>query len=109
MTTVAEPGATLTPAAPLWRSRGLVSLFSASTAARLANESARVAMVLLVLARTGSPALAGAVVAATTLPALITGPLLGAWLDKTPHRRAAFASNQALLLLSLVGMLLATG
>jgi MFS family permease len=86
-----------------------VSLFSASTSARLANESARVAMVLLVLARTRSPALAGAVVAATTLPALVTGPLLGAWLDKTPHRRAAFAGNQALLLLSLVGMLLATG
>ncbi|MDT7571057.1 MAG: hypothetical protein QOE05_1231 [Actinomycetota bacterium] len=109
MTTVAEPGATVLPGPPLWRSRGLVSLFSASTSARLANESARVAMVLLVLARTRSPALAGAVVAATTLPALVTGPLLGAWLDKTPHRRAAFAGNQALLLLSLVGMLLATG
>jgi MFS family permease len=109
MTTVAEPGATLTPAPPLWRSRGLVSLFSASTTARLANESARVAMVLLVLARTRSPALAGAVVAATTLPALITGPLLGAWLDKTRHRRAAFAGNQLLLLLSLTGMLFATG
>lgn len=109
MTTVAEPGTTALPAAPLWRSRSLVSLFSASTTARLANESARVAMVLLVLARTGSPALAGAVVAATTLPALVTGPLLGAWLDRTPHRRAAFAGNQLLLLLSLLGLLLATG
>jgi MFS family permease len=109
MTTVAEPGATLRPAPPLWRSRGLVSLFSASTTARLANESARVAMVLLVLARTGSPALAGAVVAATTLPALITGPLLGAWLDRTPHRRTAFAGNQLLLLLSLTSLLFATG
>lgn len=109
MTTVAHPGATLTPAPSLWRSRGLVSLFSASTTARLANESARVAMVLLVLARTGSPALAGAVVAATTLPALVTGPLLGAWLDRTPHRRAAFAGNQALLLVALTGMLFATG
>jgi MFS family permease len=109
MTTVAEPGATLVPAAPLWRSRGLVSLFTASTAARLANESARVAMVLLVLARTGSPALAGAVVAATTLPALVTGPLLGAWLDKTPHRRAAFTANQFLLLVSLTGVLFSAG
>jgi MFS family permease len=87
----------------------LVSLFSASTTARLANEAARVAMVLLVLARTRSPALAGAVVAATTLPALVTGPLLGAWLDKTPHRRAAFAGNQLLLLVSLTGLLFATG
>lgn len=109
MTTVAEPGTTATAAPPLWRSRGLVSLFSASTTARLANESARVAMVLLVLARTRSPALAGAVVAATTLPALVTGPLLGAWLDRTRHRRAAFAGNQLLLLVSLAGLLLATG
>jgi MFS family permease len=109
MTTVAEPGVTLVPAPPLWRSRGLVSLFAASTTARLANESARVAMVLLVLARTGSPALAGAVVAATTLPALITGPLLGAWLDRTSHRRAAFAGNQLLLLVSMTGLLFAAG
>lgn len=109
MSTVADPGATLVPGPPLWRSRGLVSLFTASTTARLANESARVAMVLLVLERTRSPALAGAVVGATTLPSLVTGPLLGAWLDRTPHRRRAFAGNQLLLLAALAGMLAATG
>lgn len=109
MTTVADTSDRLVPAAPLWRSRGLVSLFTASTTARLANESARVAMVLLVLARTGSPALAGAVVGATTLPALITGPVFGAWLDRTAYRRRAFAGNQVLLLLALMGMLAFTG
>ncbi|MCW2570375.1 MAG: major facilitator superfamily 1 [Frankiales bacterium] len=109
MTTLAEAGGALVPGPPLWRSRGLVSLFTASTTARLANESARVAMVLLVLERTHSPALAGAVVAASTLPSLVTGPLLGAWLDKTSHRRTAFAGNQLLLLVALAGLLPATG
>jgi MFS family permease len=84
-------------------------LFLASTTARLANEAARVAVVLLVLERTGSPALAGAVVGALTLPALVTGPLLGAWLDRTLHRRRAFVANQVLLLTTLLAMLAATG
>lgn len=107
--TVADSSEALVPTVPLWRSRGLVSLFSASTTARLANGSARVAMVLLVLERTRSPALAGAVVGASTLPSLVTGPLLGAWLDRTAYRRRAFAGNQVLLLVALVGLLLATG
>jgi MFS family permease len=84
-------------------------LFTASTTARLANEAARVAVVLLVLERTGSPALAGAVVGALTLPALVTGPVLGAWLDRTAHRRRAFVANQLLLLASLLTLLAATG
>jgi len=60
------------PETPLWRTPGLSVLFTASTTARPANESARVAVVLLVLSRTPSPALAGAVVAAR---APRTGPL----------------------------------
>ena len=100
-----------TAAAPgsVWRTPGLAALFSASTTARLANEAARVAMVLLVLARTDSPALAGTVVGALTLPALVTGPLLGAWLDRTPRRRSVFVANQLLLLGALVGLLAVTG
>src|SRR3954447_7811915 len=85
------------PGVALWRTPGLAVLFTASTTARLANESARVAVVLLVLARTHSPALAGAVVAGLSLPSLVTGPLLGAWLDRTPRRRSAFVANQVLL------------
>lgn len=104
-------GGTRAPVAPagLWRSPGLRRLFTASTTARLANEAARVAVVLLVLERTGSPALAGAVVGALTLPALVTGPLLGAWLDRTPQRRRAFVANQLLLLGGLLGLLATTG
>lgn len=93
----------------LWRSPGLPALFTASTTARLANEAARVALVLLVLDRTGSPALAGTVVGALALPALVTGPLLGAWLDRTSRRRSAFVVNQVLLLGTLVALLAVTG
>lgn len=107
MTTLAERAPFAAPS--LWRSPGLVPLFTASTTARLANESARVATVLLVLERTGSPVLAGGVVGALTLPALVTGPLLGAWLDRTAHRRRAFSTNQVLLLLAMGGVLLAVG
>lgn len=96
-------------AVPLWRTPGLAVLFTASTTARLANEAARVAVVLLVLDRTDSPALAGGLVAALTLPQLVSGPLLGAWLDRTHHRRTAFVANQVLLPLVLVGLLAATG
>jgi len=95
--------------APSWRIPGLGALFTASTTARLANEAARLAIVLLVLARTDSPALAGAVVAALTLPALITGPVLGAWLDRTARRRTVFVANQVLLLIVLVALLAVTG
>ena len=99
-----------TPVAPsLWRTPGLGPLFTASTTARLANEAARVAMVLLVLDRTSSPALAGAVVGALALPALVTGPLLGAWLDRTARRRWVFVANQVLLLGVLVALLAVTG
>lgn len=97
------------PAAPLWRTPGLAVLFTASTTARLANEAARVSLVLLVLERTDSPALAGALVAALTLPALLTGPVLGAWLDRTAHRRSAFVANELLLVSALIGVLLAAG
>ena len=107
MTAVLEPPTAVVPS--LWRSPGLGALFTASTTARLANEAARVAMVLLVLDRTGSPALAGAVVGALALPALVTGPVLGAWLDRTSHRRVVFVANQVLLLGVLVGLLAVTG
>lgn len=107
MTAVLEQPTPVPPS--LWRSPGLGALFTASTTARLANEAARVAMVLLVLERTGSPALAGAVVGALALPALFTGPVLGAWLDRTSHRRAVFVTNQVLLLGVLLGLLAVTG
>lgn len=93
----------------LWHTPGLRVLFTASTTARLANECARLAVVLFVLDRTDSPALSGALVAAMTFPQLVSGPLLGAWLDGTRHRRTAFVVNQLVLPVVLVGLLLGTG
>ncbi len=57
--------------------------------ARLADETLGLAVVLLALARTGQPALAGALVTAYALPALVSGPVLGAWLDRARRRKAA--------------------
>jgi MFS family permease len=88
---------------------GYPAFLLAATLARLASEMFPVAAVLLVLDRTGRPGLAGAVVAATTLPAVVTGPVLGAWLDRTSRRRLALAANQALLAASLLGLLAAAG
>jgi MFS family permease len=88
---------------------GYPAFLLAATVARLASEMFPVAAVLLVLDRTGRPGLAGAVVAATTLPAVVTGPVLGAWLDRTRRRRLALASNQVLLAASLLAILTAAG
>ena len=81
----------------------------AATLARLASEMFAVAVVLLVLERTGRPGLAGAAVAASTLPSVVTGPVLGAWLDRTARRRAALASNQVVLGGSLLVILVTAG
>ena len=66
-------------------------------------------LALLVLERTGRPQLAGLTAAAYAFPAVLTGPLLGAWLDRTTHRRPALALNQAALVLTTVGMLAVAG
>lgn len=81
----------------------------AAAFARLADEMTGTAVVLLVLTRTGSPALAGATVMAYTLPSVASGPLLGAWLDRTDRRRTALAGNGALLALVCVGLVLTAG
>jgi MFS family permease len=88
---------------------GWPAFFLAATLARLASEMLPVAVVLLVLDRTGNAALAGAAVAAATLPGVVTGPVLGAWLDRTARRRTALASNQVVLGASLLAILTATG
>jgi MFS family permease len=81
----------------------------AATLVRVAMEMFSVAVVLLVLARTGSAAVAGATVAAVTFPSLISGPLLGAWIDLTGKRRRIMLLDQALLVTALVAILLVAG
>jgi MFS family permease len=95
--------------ASVWRLPGYPWFYLAATLGRVANEMLPVAVVLLILDRTGRPSLAGAAVAAGSLPSMLTGPVLGAWLDRTRHRRSALAANQLLLASALVGMLLLAG
>lgn len=86
--------------------RGVWAYYLAATSARVGDEMVGVAVVLLVLERTGSAKLAGAVVGAYLVPTVVSGPLLGAWLDRTRYRRAALSVNQVLLIaimLALVG------
>src|SRR4051812_26637605 len=68
-----------------------------------------VAVVLLVLERTGSAALAGATVAAITLPSVLTGPILGAWLDLTGRRRRLMVYDQIVISVAVVGIALLAG
>jgi hypothetical protein len=74
---------------------------------RLADSAASVALVLAILARTHDARLSGLVVGAFTIPTLVTGPVLGACLDRLRHRKPLFAANQVLLALALgaVGLL----
>lgn len=93
----------------LRRQPGYGAFFSAATLARLADEMFSVGVVLFLLDRTGSPELAGATVAAITLPSLVTGPLLGAWLDVTGRRRGLMVVDQLAITASLVAILLVAG
>jgi MFS family permease len=93
----------------LRRQPGYTRFLGAATLARLADEMFSVAVVLLVLERTGSAALAGATVAAITLPSALTGPVLGAWLDVTGRRRGLMVFDQLVISASLVGLVLLAG
>lgn len=84
----------------VWRRRGYQRFLIAAVLARVSNEMLVVAVVLLLLEQ-GSPALAGATVAAVTLPGVVTGPLLGAWLDRTPSASRALALDQGIAAVAL--------
>jgi MFS family permease len=81
---------------------------AAATVARL-GDSMWLGVVLLVLARTHDAALAGATLSAATLPTVVSAPLLGAWLDRSAHRRAALALNQVMLAACVLGLLALAG
>ena len=88
---------------------GLVRYGFAATLARLADEMVGVAVVLLVLGRGGGAGLAGAAVAGYTLPAVLTGPFLGAWLAGTARPRFALLANELTLALVAAGLVLGVG
>jgi predicted MFS family arabinose efflux permease len=93
----------------LRRTHGYPAFYSAATLSRLADEMFSVAAVLLVLDRTGSAALAGLTIACVTLPSLVTGPLLGAWLDLRGKRRWLMAADQAIAAGCVVAIALLAG
>jgi MFS family permease len=93
----------------LRRSHGYPQFLTAATFARLADEMFGVGVVLLVLERTGSPSLAGLTVAAATLPGVLSGPVIGAWLDRTGRRSLIYKVDRVLLAVVLVGILAAAG
>jgi len=88
---------------------GYLKFLSAATLARVSDEMFSVGVVLLVLDRTDSPGLAGAAVAAITLPSLVSGPLLGAWLDLTGRRRTLMVIDQLVITCVLVALVLLVG
>src|SRR4051812_37390143 len=91
-----------------WRAPRSPAYIAAATAGRIAD-SMWLSVVLLVLARTHDAGLAGAIVAAATLPTLVSAPLIGAWLDLTAHRRAAIAANEVLVVGALAVLLAVVG
>jgi MFS family permease len=93
--------------APLAREPGYLRFVGAATFARVADEMFSVGVVLL--ARTGSAAVAGLLVAAITLPSLITAPLLGAWLDLRGRRKALMMLDQVLASAALIALALLLG
>src|SRR4051795_277192 len=93
----------------LRRSHGYPQFLTAATFARLADEMFAVGVVLLVLERTNSPALAGATVAAATLPGMLSGPVIGAWLDRTGRRSLIYKVDRLLLACVLLAILFASG
>lgn len=88
---------------------GMPGYYLAATLARVGDEMVAFTLVLLILDRTNSPALAGISGAAYALPAVVTGPLLGTWLDRTRYRRSALGLNQAVLAAVVLTLLAVVG
>jgi MFS family permease len=76
-----------TPAVPLWRNRDFTLLWSSQVISTVGTRVTSVAYPLLVLLLTGSPALAGVVGFAQTLPFLLLYLPGGAWVDRWDRRR----------------------
>src|SRR4051794_20081268 len=95
--------------AALRQSHGYPQFLLAATVARLGDEMFAVGVVLLVLQRTGSPSLAGITIAAATLPGMLSGPVLGAWIDRTGRRSFIYKVDRLLLCVVLLAIVAVTG
>jgi MFS family permease len=74
--------------------------------ARLADEMVVITLALLAWSRTGNELLTGVTTAAYALPAVVTGPLLGAWLDRTRRPLLALSGNQFVLAAMAMALIL---
>ncbi|MFL5909349.1 MAG: MFS transporter [Gaiellaceae bacterium] len=93
----------------LRRQPGYLRFVGAAGLARVADEMFSVGVVLLVLERTGSATFAGAVVAAITLPSLVSAPLLGAWMDLRGKRRRLMLADQVIATVVIAALVLMIG
>jgi MFS family permease len=80
-----------TPSVPLWRNRDFTLLWASQIVSTVGTRVTSVAYPLLVLLLTGSPALAGVVGFAQTLPFLLLYLPGGAWVDRWDRRRTMVA------------------
>jgi hypothetical protein len=81
----------------------------AASAARAADEGMAPALALLVAASGREPAFAGVLLAAAGLPHIVAGPVTGALLDASRHRRAVLALAPLVLALGLGSVALGLG
>jgi MFS family permease len=93
----------------LLRRPGFVRYFATVAGARATGTMFTVSGVLLILERTHDLALAGIVVAAASLPAAVTGPFLGGWLDVTTSRRRLLVLDRIATALALTALLVLAG
>jgi Major Facilitator Superfamily len=97
------------PQAALGGTRPSRRLFTAALIGRTANEMTAVAVVLLVLARGQGVALAGVTAGALALPGVLTGPVLGAWLDRARRPLGVIAAEQVVGAAGLLALAILVG
>lgn len=88
----------MTPSAA---SRVLLGYVAGASLLRLADEGARVALVLLALERTGSAGLGGALVAALLIPHALAAPLIGTVIGRVSQPRWLISAAGAVLAAAL--------
>lgn len=77
----------------LLSSREYLGLLISRLLSLVGDQLARVALTVLVFERTGSPLLSAITYAATFLPVVLGGPLLGGLADRLPRRRLLIAAD----------------
>lgn len=87
------PADALETAAPRRTGWELGGLLGAALVSLVGDQVARVALTVLVFQRSSSAALAAATYAATFLPVVVAGPLLGGLADRLPRRRVLVTTD----------------